>query len=79
MSDCSGTFSLLRGAHVSTIPTTVKNLELVDKRREQIVLAAIKLFAKKGFHKTTLRNLLKNRSEPGNIYDYVGQRKIFSS
>jgi 3-oxoacyl-[acyl-carrier protein] reductase len=61
---------------VSTIPTTVKNLELVDKRREQIVLAAIKLFAKKGYHKTTLRNLAEETGlSQGNIYDYVGSKE----
>jgi len=61
---------------VSTIPTTVKNLELVEKRREQIVLAAIKLFAKKGFHRTTLRDLAEEaRLSQGNIYDYVGSKE----
>jgi 3-oxoacyl-[acyl-carrier protein] reductase len=77
MSDCSGTFSPLQKAqNVSTIPTTVKNLELVDKRREQIVLAAIKLFAKKGYHKTTLRNLAEETGlSQGNIYDYVGSKE----
>jgi AcrR family transcriptional regulator/NAD(P)-dependent dehydrogenase (short-subunit alcohol dehydrogenase family) len=76
MSARSGTFSLHWGPHVSTIPTTVKNLELVDKRREQIVLAAIKLFAKKGFHKTTLRNLAEETGlSQGNIYDYVGSKE----
>jgi len=39
------------------IPTTIKNKDLVEKRRGQIVLAAIKLFSQKGFHKTTLREL----------------------
>jgi len=63
-------------SHMSTIPTTVKNIELVEKRREQIVLAAIKLFAKKGFHKTTLRNLAEETGlSQGNIYDYVGSKE----
>ncbi len=65
-----------RGPFMSTIPTTVKNLELVEKRREQIVLAAMKLFAKKGFHKTTLRNLAEETGlSQGNIYDYVGSKE----
>jgi NAD(P)-dependent dehydrogenase (short-subunit alcohol dehydrogenase family) len=37
------------------IPTTVKNKELVERRRKQIVLAGIKLFSRNGFHKTTLK------------------------
>jgi len=61
---------------MSIIPTTIKNKELVEKRREQIVLAAIKLFAKKGFHKATLRELSKAAGiSHGNIYDYVGTKE----
>jgi len=58
------------------IPTTIKSKELVEKRREQIVLAAIKLFAKKGFHKATLRELSDEAGiSHGNIYDYVGTKE----
>lgn len=58
------------------VPTTIKNELLVQKRREQIVLAAIKLFAKKGFHKTTLRELADEVGiSHGNIYDYVGTKE----
>lgn len=55
------------------IPTTVKNEDLVSKRREQIVLAAIKLFSQKGFFRTTLKDLTKETGlSQGSIYDYVG-------
>ena len=61
---------------MSTIPTTIKSKKLVEKRREQIVLAAIKLFAEKGFHKTTLRELSDEAGiSHGNIYDYVGTKE----
>jgi AcrR family transcriptional regulator/NAD(P)-dependent dehydrogenase (short-subunit alcohol dehydrogenase family) len=61
---------------VSTIHTTVKNPNLVQKRREQIVLAAINLFAQKGFHKTTLRNLAEQTGlSQASIYDYVGSKE----
>jgi AcrR family transcriptional regulator len=61
---------------VSTIHTTVKNPHLVQKRREQIVLAAINLFAQKGFHKTTLRNLAEQTGlSQASIYDYVGSKE----
>ncbi|MBW2559047.1 MAG: SDR family oxidoreductase [Deltaproteobacteria bacterium] len=60
---------------MSDIPTTIKNEALVKKRREQIVLAAIKLFSKKGFHQTTLRDLSAEADlSSGNIYDYVGSK-----
>ena len=58
------------------IPTTVKSKALVEKKREQIILAAIKLFAKKGFHKSTLRELAEEAGiSQGNIYDYVGSKE----
>jgi NAD(P)-dependent dehydrogenase (short-subunit alcohol dehydrogenase family)/AcrR family transcriptional regulator len=61
---------------MSDIPTTVKNKGLVEKRREQIILAAIKLFSEKGFHKTTLRELAEEAGlSHGNIYDYVGSKE----
>jgi len=58
------------------IPTTVKNKKLVEKRRQQIILAAIKLFSKKGFHKTTLKELAEEAGlSHGNVYDYVGSKE----
>ena len=61
---------------MTIIPTTIKSKELVEKRREQLVLAAIKLFAKKGFHKATLRELSEVAGiSHGNIYDYVGTKE----
>lgn len=58
------------------IPTTVKNKALVERRREQIVLAAIELFSHKGFHQTTLRELSEEAGiSYGNIYDYIGTKE----
>ncbi|MFW6080449.1 MAG: SDR family NAD(P)-dependent oxidoreductase [Desulfosalsimonas sp.] len=58
------------------IHTTVKNKDLVEKRRTQIILAAIKLFSQKGFHKTTLKELAEESGlSHGNIYDYVGNKE----
>ncbi|WP_319521463.1 SDR family oxidoreductase [uncultured Desulfosarcina sp.] len=58
------------------IPTTVKNKNLVEKRRRQIILAAIKLFSQKGFHKTTLKELAEEAGlSHGNVYDYVGSKE----
>lgn len=58
------------------IPTTVKNTHLVEKRRKQIILAAIKLFSRNGFHKTTLKQLAEEAGlSHGNIYDYVGSKE----
>ena len=62
------------------VPTTVRNKELVEKKREQIVLAALKLFSVNGFHGTTLRHLAEESGlSYGSIYDYVGSKEdIFS-
>ncbi|MGD9974569.1 MAG: SDR family oxidoreductase [Desulfatirhabdiaceae bacterium] len=58
------------------IPTTVKNTNLVEKRRKQIILAAIKLFSRNGFHGTTLKQLAEEAGlSHGNIYDYVGSKE----
>jgi AcrR family transcriptional regulator len=58
------------------IPTTIKNQKRVEERREQIVLAAIKVFSKKGFHRATLRDLSKEIGiSHGNIYDYVASKE----
>lgn len=58
------------------IPTTVKNKNLVKKRRRQIILAAIKLFSKNGYHKTTLKELAEEAGlSHGNVYDYVGTKE----
>ena len=58
------------------IPTKVKSRALVEKRREQIVIAAIKLFSQKGFHKTTLRELAEEAGiSHGNIYDYITNKE----
>lgn len=65
---------------MNQIPTTVKNKNLVEKRREQLILAAIKLFSVKGYHKTTLRELAEEAGlSYGNVYDYIGCKEdIFS-
>ena len=65
---------------MTKIPTTIKNKDLVEKRRTQIILAANKLFSQKGFHKATLRNLADETGlSYGNIYDYIGSKEdIFS-
>ena len=56
----------------SDVQTQVKNPELVDRRRRQIVDAAVQLFIDKGFHKTTTREIAKNAGVSiGSLYEYV--------
>jgi AcrR family transcriptional regulator len=62
------------------IPSAVKDEGLVQKRREQILLGAIELFSKNGFHKSTLDELAKASGiSHGSIYSYIKSKEdIFS-
>ena len=54
------------------IESNVKNKKLIDKRREEIVNAAVGLFVKKGFHQTTVREIAKEFGmSMGALYDYI--------
>jgi len=54
----------------------IKNRALIEKRRQQIADSAMKLFAKKGYHNTSVRDIanLSNIST-GSIYDYVRNKE----
>jgi len=54
----------------------IKNKVLVEKRQEQIFEAAIRLFSKKGYHTTTLREISKESGITlGNLYDYINTKE----
>ena len=58
------------------IPTQVKNLDLVEKRRRQIAEAAVKLFIDKGFHKTSTRQIAKAAGVSiGSLYEYIASKE----
>ncbi|MCK4646005.1 MAG: TetR/AcrR family transcriptional regulator [Candidatus Aminicenantes bacterium] len=58
------------------VPTQVKNQELVDQRRLQIVNAAVRLFIEKGFHKTTTREIAQAAGiSIGLLYEYVASKE----
>ncbi len=63
-------------ARTTDIPTQVKNVELVNRRRRQIVDAAVKLFIKNGFHKTTTREIARAAGfSIGSLYEYVASKE----
>lgn len=54
------------------IYSNVKNTKLVEKRREQMIKAAITLFKQKGFHRTTTREIAKEAGfSTGTLYEYI--------
>lgn len=56
----------------SQIQSSIKDFELVEKRRKQIIKASIRLFKEKGFHKTTTREIAKGSGfSIGTLYEYV--------
>ncbi|TCP23009.1 TetR family transcriptional regulator [Scopulibacillus darangshiensis] len=55
-----------------SVETSVKNEELIRKRRDQMVKAAVKLFTEKGFHRTTTREIAKASGfSIGTLYEYI--------
>lgn len=61
---------------VQDVPTHIKDPDLVEKRRRQIIDAAVELFVEKGFHKTTTRQIAAATGfSIGSLYEYVGSKE----
>jgi len=61
---------------VVNIPTQVKNRDLVELRRRQIIDAAVQLFIEKGFHKTTTRQIARAAGlSIGSLYEYIESKE----
>lgn len=59
-----------------TVKSKVDVPELVEKRRRQIIAAAIELFGKRGYHVTTIRDIAKRAEVSiGLIYQYVSDKE----
>lgn len=58
------------------VPTQIKNPELVQERRRQIVDSTVKLFVQHGYHKTTTRMIAKASTfSIGSLYEYVSSKE----
>lgn len=58
------------------VPSQVKDPTLVDRRRLQIVDAAVHLFIDKGFHRTTTREIARAAGiSTGLLYEYVTSKE----
>jgi TetR/AcrR family transcriptional regulator, cholesterol catabolism regulator len=59
-----------------SIPSLVKDPKLIEKRREQIIEAAVELFISKGFHKTTTREISRASGfSIGTLYEYIESKE----
>jgi AcrR family transcriptional regulator len=62
--------------HRKSIPSMVKDPKLIEKRREQIIEAAVELFISKGFHKTTTREISRASGfSIGTLYEYIESKE----
>ena len=58
------------------IKTRIKKPSLIAKRREQIMQTAMVLFRKKGYHKTTMREICAlSKVNRGSFYDYFESKE----
>ncbi len=55
-----------------TVSTQIKNRDLVERRRQELISAATKIFIEKGYHQTSIRDISKATSfSMGTLYDYI--------
>lgn len=54
------------------VKTSVKDENLIEKRRDQMIRAAVTLFKEKGFHRATTREIAKEAGfSIGTLYEYI--------
>jgi TetR/AcrR family transcriptional regulator, cholesterol catabolism regulator len=66
------------GGHLGKkeVPSLVKDEKLIQKRREEMVKAAVSLFKKNGFHRTTTREIAKASGfSIGTLYEYIRSKE----
>ena len=57
------------------VPSTAKDVDLIDSKHQQIVNGACRLFFKKGYHRTTIREIaLACGMSMGQLYHYISSK-----
>ena len=57
------------------VPSSAKDADLIDSKHQQIVNAACRLFFKKGYHRTTIREIaLASGMSMGQLYHYISSK-----
>ncbi|MBW1943157.1 MAG: TetR/AcrR family transcriptional regulator [Deltaproteobacteria bacterium] len=58
------------------VETKIKNVDLVEQRRQQIIQGAIKIFSAKGFHSATVREIAEEAGlTMGTLYNYINRKE----
>lgn len=58
------------------VETRIKNVDLVEQRRQQIIEGAIKVFTSKGFHSATVREIAEEAGlTMGTLYNYINSKE----
>ncbi len=58
------------------IQASVKDERLVEKRRDEMIKGAVSLFKKKGFHRTTTREIARESGfSIGTLYEYIRKKE----
>lgn len=58
------------------VKSVVSDPRLVEERRRQIILAAVELFSKEGYHTTTIQQIARRAgTSTGLIYQYFGDKE----
>lgn len=71
----SRNLQVARGRADSHIPTTIKNPERVAHRRAELIEVATKMFLKRGFHNTSIRDIARACSfNVASLYMYVSSK-----
>jgi len=66
----------LRADQTANIPTTIKNPERVADRRTELIEVATKLFLDRGFHNTSIRDIVRACSfNVASLYMYVSSKE----
>jgi AcrR family transcriptional regulator len=57
---------------LKNVQSSIKDQQLVEKRRKQMIKGAVSLFKEKGFHRTTTREIAKAAGfSIGTLYEYI--------
>jgi AcrR family transcriptional regulator len=68
--------SSARREHAASVPTTIKNPERVAQRRAELIDVATKMFLERGFHNTSIRDIVRACTfNVASLYMYVSSKE----